>query len=114
MGNEANLPALPEDLQMFAGYPKYEKILARDCPYIGAPCTREKCKKWIEVKFSMGSPLAITAIRNYLLHQCQDDCIQTAVTNLNNVFAKAMMGVQAVQDEDLLRSGGSAGQGMPP
>jgi hypothetical protein len=111
MGNDANLPVLPEAMQMFAGYPRYEKILQRDCPYLGQPCIRGECKKWIEVKFSAGSPLAITAIRTYTLYQCQDDCIQAACTNLHNIFSKAMMGVQVAQDEGLLRDGGAAGPG---
>jgi hypothetical protein len=94
MGDETKLPELPEEQQMFAGYPRYEAILARECPYIGEPCIRERCKKWNEIHMNLPNPLAPTHVQTHIMHQCQDDGIYMAAVSTANILGQQMMMAQ--------------------
>lgn len=84
MGDDTKLPELPEEHQMFAGYPKYEAILARVCPSIGEPCIRERCKKWNEIHLMLPNPLAPQHVQKHIMHQCQDDGTYMAAVAASN------------------------------
>lgn len=111
---EQNLPELPPGMMpLFAGYPEYEQVLARDCPHIGKPCIREQCKKWVTVTLKLQNKLAPTVTVDHLLYQCMDDGVFTALMGLNNSFAQMMMAGQQMQMARMRRSAMGEGGGLP-
>lgn len=114
MTEQNKLPPLPEEQRSFAGFPEYEELLARDCPYIGKPCIREKCKKWTVVRMPLPNKLAPTQMDVYILHQCQDDGIHFASVAAANMLGQMMMNAQIAAQQRLIRSGGERGGfGLP-
>jgi hypothetical protein len=112
-GNQARLPDLPEPMQNFAGYPRYEALLLKDCPAIGRPCIRERCKKWSQVVMKMPNRLAPTQSEDFILFQCQDDTIHAAVVQTSNIMAQSMNAAMAQQANQMMRGHRPGGQ-LPP
>jgi hypothetical protein len=103
MTEPIRLPELPDGQRNFAGFAEYEAILARECPYIGEPCIRERCKKWTTVIVHVPNKLAPTQIEAFNLNQCQDDGNYQATIQVANMIAQQIMGAQMAQMQKVVQ-----------
>lgn len=96
-----NLKKIPWFPRSFEGFPEYEERLARRCAYIGKPCSRCECNKWMEVIIEAPNPLHPATREQVTLHQCQDDQMIAMLLNLTTTLGGFVQQVAAAAQQQV-------------